>query len=206
MNKIFILAALFISAYSYGQKTTANSIKKNDVPSIVLTNDSTYWSISTLSSVGYVNTTPGAYYNTYKSGGGMLVKFRFKEGNRFVFQLYVQANTYGTDTETWTEVEGKVEFTKDGKGQPVFITRAEKGTYRITKNGKTTTRPIAADELRNQHSNMYLWEVTSFKNDPSRLYLLVVDLDKNPTVDINHPETIDPSWVSKFHIPVKSIQ
>jgi hypothetical protein len=206
MQKIFVFAAMLVSIYSFGQKPAAKPAKKNNVPSVVLTNDSTYWTVSTLSTVGYVNNTPGAYYNTYKSGGGMLVKFRFREGNRFEFQLYVQANTYGTDTETWTEVEGKVEFTTDSKGQPVFITHADKGTYRIIKNGRTTTRAIPAAELANQHSNMYLWEVTSFRNDPNNLYLLVVDLDKNPTADVNHPETIDLSWVSKFHIPIKSVQ
>lgn len=206
MNKIIVFAAMFLSIYSFGQKPAVKPAKKDNVPSVVLTNDSTYWTVSTLSTISYVNTTPGAYYNTYKSGGGMLVKFRFKEGNRFEFQLYVQANTYGTDTETWTDVEGKVEFTTDDKGQPVFITHAEKGTYRITKNGKSTTRAITASELVNQHSNMYLWEVTSFKDDPNHLYLLMVDLEKYPTADVRYPETIDPSWVSKFHIPIKSVQ
>ena len=96
----------------------------NEVPASVLTNDSTYWSISTISSIGYVNTTPGAYYNTYKSGGGMLVKFKFKANNRFEFQLYVQANSYGTEAETWTEVEGTVQFTKNEKGQQVSTMKA----------------------------------------------------------------------------------
>jgi hypothetical protein len=208
MKRLFVIAGILISLSSFGQAgvQTAKPVKKNTVPSQVITNDSTHWTISTLSTVGYVNTTPGAYYNTYKSGGGMIVKFRFKEGNRFEFMLYVQANTYGTDTETWTQVEGNVEFTKDHKGQAVFITRAEKGTYRIVKNGNTTTRPIAKKELETQHSNTYLWEVTSFKDDPSRLYMLVVDMDAHPTADISDPKTIDPSWVSKFHIPVKSFQ
>ena len=57
----------------------------------------------------------------------MLVKFKFKENNRFEFQLYVQVNSYGTETETWTHVEGTVQFTKDEKGQQIFTTKAEKG-------------------------------------------------------------------------------
>lgn len=208
MKKLLLIAVMFMSACSFGQsgKQIVKPFKKSAVPSEVITNDSTYWTISTLSTMGYVNTTPGAYYNTYKSGGGMLVKFRFKEGNRFIFQLYVQANTYGISNETWTEVEGSVEFTKDYKGQPVFITKAEKGTYRIIKNGNTTTRPITKNELATQHSNTYLWEVTAFKDDPKHIYLLVVDLDSNPAADVNDPKTINPSWVSKFHIPINSIQ
>jgi len=170
----------------------------------VLTDDSTYWSISTLSTVGYVNTTPGAYYNTYKSGGGMIVKFKFKPGNRYEFMLYVQANSYGTDTETWTHCEGSVEFTKDARNQNIFITRAEKGTYRIIKNGRTTTRPISDSELKGQHSCTYLWEKTTLANDPDNIYLLTVDMEAHPGADVNNPTTIDPSWVSKFHIPVKN--
>ncbi|HRH60917.1 MAG TPA: hypothetical protein PL045_10130, partial [Chitinophagaceae bacterium] len=64
MKKIFFAALLLSSFSSFSQ--TGNS-----VPQELLTDDSTYWSITTLSSVNYVNTTPGAYYNTYKSGGGM---------------------------------------------------------------------------------------------------------------------------------------
>lgn len=176
----------------------------NDVPSELLTSDSVYWAITTLSTVSYTNTTAGAYYGTTKSGGGMIVKFKFKKDNRFEFLLYVQANTYGIDNEAWTQVEGTVEFTKDAKGQQVFTTRAEKGTYRVTRNGSTTMRAIPGNELMTTHSNTYLWEETMFNDDPDNIYLLMVDLDAHPDADINNPKTIDPSWVTKFHIPVKS--
>jgi len=195
---------LFLTLISMSLMAGTFSQTNRDVPASLLTNDSTFWTISTVSTIGYVNTTPGAYYNTYKSGGGMLVKFKFKENNRFEFQLYVQANSYGTDTETWTQVEGKVTFGKDEKGQQVFTTEAEKGIYRIIKNGNTTSRPIPQAELNNQHSNTYLWEKTTFPDDPNNIYLLMVDLDVHPLADINNPKSIDPSWVSKFHIPAKN--
>jgi hypothetical protein len=203
MKKILLAICIVTSFTAMAQN--ANLVRANiiDVPDDVITNDSTYWTISTLSSVGYVNTTPGAYYNTYKSGGGMIVKFKFKKNNRFQFQLYVQANTYGTDTETWTEVEGSVTFNKDAKGQHVFTTKAEKGIYRIIKNGHTTSRVIPPNELTGQHSCTYLWEKTVFKNDPNNIYLLMVDLEQHPNADVGNPSTIDPLWVSKFHIPLK---
>src|SRR6476659_5017604 len=116
MKRLIVLACLLAGLSSFAQTI-------NTVPPELLTDDSTYWSITTVSTVNYVNTTPGAYYNTYKSGGGMIVKFRFKEHNRFEFQLYVQANTYNIENETWTNVEGTVEFTKDDKGQNIFITK-----------------------------------------------------------------------------------
>src|SRR4051812_25341653 len=196
MKKIMILALLLAGLSSFAQTS-------NTVPSELLTDDSTYWSITTVSTVNYVNTTPGAYYNTYKSGGGMIVKFKFKENNRYEFQLYLQANTYNIENETWTNVKGTVEFTKDEKGQDIFTTKAEKGTYRIIRNGQITTRAITPDELKSQHSTSYLWEKTMLKDDPNNVYLLMVDLKKHPDADVTNPQTIDPSWVSKFHIPAQ---
>jgi hypothetical protein len=205
---LLFLFSIAIAAAGYGQagklkNTSMNSAVTSSVPAEVITDDSTFWTLSTVSTVGYVNKTPGANYNTYQSGGGMLVKFRFKKNNRFEFGLYIQVNIYGTLSETWTQVEGTVEFTKDTKGQQIFITKAEKGTYRTNKNGVNSSRPIPENELRVQHSHTYLWEKTNFPDDALNTYLLVVDLKEHPEVDISNPKTIDPSWVSKFHIPAK---
>ena len=133
----------------------------------------------------------------------MIVKFKFLNNNRYQFQLYVQANTYGIDNETWTNVEGTVEFTKDDKGQDIFTTKAEKGIYRIIRNGQTTTRAITQDELKGQHSSTYLWEKTHLRDDVNNVYLLMVDLKKHPNADVHNPQSIDPTWVSKFHIPAR---
>jgi len=200
MKKIFFLLSSVIAIGSNAQTPTA----ANTVPVELLTNDSTWWMISTVSTIGYVNTTSGPDYNSYKSGGGMIVKFKFKENGRYEFLLYVQANTYGMDNEAWTQVEGTVEFTKDAKGQSIFITKAEKGTYRTTRNGYNGSRPIPKNELEGQHSCTYLWEKANLKDDPNNTYLLMVDLEEHPNIDLKNPGTIDPSWVSKFHVPAKS--
>ena len=200
MKKILFLLSSVIAIGSYAQTPKSAST----VPDELLTNDSTWWMISTVSTIGYVNTTSGPNYNSYKSGGGMIVKFKFKENGRYEFLLYVQANTYGMDNEAWTQVEGTVEFAKDAKGQSIFITKAEKGTYRTTRNGYTSSRPIPKNELEGQHSCTYLWEKANLKDDPNNTYLLMVDLEEHPSIDLKDPKTIDPSWVSKFHIPAKS--
>jgi len=203
MKKLVFLLSMNISLHCLGQageqQNVVNNTARTEVPEELLTDGSTYWSI-----VNYVNTTPGAYYNTYKSGGGMIVKFKFKKDGTYEFMLYVQANTYSLKNESWTYAEGTVEFTKDALGQPVFRTHANKGTYRYNKNGATTSRPIPAADLENQLSNTYLWEKTKFKDDPNNVYLLVIDMDAHPGIDLNHPQSIDPSWISKFHIPEKS--
>jgi hypothetical protein len=199
MKKIFSILFIAIAMASCAQTTRTAST----VPSELMTDDSTYWMISTVSTVGYVNTTSGPNYNSYKSGGGMIVKFKFKPNGRFEFLLYVQANTYGMDNEAWTQVEGTVEFKKDAKGQNIFVTKAEKGTYRTTRNGNTSSRPIPTAELEGQHSCTFLWEKTKLKDDPDHVYLLMVDMEQHPDIDLNKPGSIDPSWVSKFHIPAQ---
>lgn len=198
MKKLFFAGLLLMSISGFAQTTT-----ENIVPKELLTNDSTYWTVSTISTINYVNTTSGPYYGTTVNGGGMLVKFKFLTNNRYRFQLYVQANSYNIRSETWTEVEGMVTFAKDEKGQNIFITKAEKGLYRIYNNGKNTQRPITEAELKKQHSTSYLWEKTMLKDDAQNVYLLMVDLKQHPDADVSNPKTIDPSWVSKFHIPAK---
>jgi len=205
MKSLAVMAFLFAFLFKEGPAVNRAAIKPyfSDVPAELLTGDTTYWTVSTLSSVTYKNTATGPYYNTCKNGGGTVVRLKFLGNNRFLFRYYIQANSYGAETETWTETEGTVRFTKDEKGQPVFITLAEKGTYRITRNGKTVTRAISETELKNQHSSVYLWERFDFPEDPAHRYLLLVDKKQHPEADINKKGSIDPSWVSRFHIPKK---
>ncbi len=197
MKQTIIAFCLLLSIGSMAQTKTHDTVPKE-----LLTNDSTYWSFSTMSTINYVNTQPGAYYGTTTNGGGMLGKYKFLPGNRYRFQLYVQVNSYGTRAETWTEVEGSVTFSKDEKGQEMFVTKAEKGLYRIINNGKATQRPITEEELKRQHSGRYLWEKTMLKDDPKHVYLIMVDLKAHPEADAN-AKNIDPSWILKFHIPVR---
>src|SRR5688572_4604466 len=103
MKKSFFAICLLISISSFAQSKTETAVPKE-----LITNDSTYWTISTVSTINYVNTTSGPYYGTTVNGGGMIVKFKFLPNNRFRFQLYVQANSYNIRSETWTDVEGSV--------------------------------------------------------------------------------------------------
>lgn len=199
MKKLILAICVLVSLSGVAQTKSGS-----EVPKELITNDSTYWTISTLSNISYVNTTPGAYYGTTTNGGGMIVHFKFLPNNRYIFQLYVEVNTYNLRNTSWTQIEGSVTFTQDEKGQNIFITKAEKGAYRMSKNGNNTSRPVTTEELKNQHSGRYLWEKTKLKDDPNNIYLLMVDLKAHPDADINKSGSIDPSWVSKFHIPIKN--
>ncbi|RYZ30708.1 MAG: hypothetical protein EOO10_01895 [Chitinophagaceae bacterium] len=196
MKRVFTAIVLLLSISSFAQLA-----KPSTIPPELLTKDSTYWTISTISGVNYVNTTPGYKYGTVTSGGGMIVNFKFLPSNRYIFQLYVQSNMYSSRLESWTEIEGAVTFAKDASGQNIFSTKAEKGRYRMYRNGDVKVREVTADELKNQHSTTYLWEKTKLKDDPNNLYLLLVDLKKYPKANIKKPGTITADMVSKFHIP-----
>jgi hypothetical protein len=128
------------------------------------------------------------------------VFFKFKPGGKFENTVYVVANSYGTETEAWTSIEGTVEFTTM-QGRTVFITRATKGTYRIRKNGMETSRPVPASDLGNQHSNTFLWEKWQNPDDNTRRYFLCINLDQFPQVKLDNLEgTVKPEWVNKFHV------
>lgn len=202
MGKIFLLLVIMASVTigSYATEHAPADTTKKNVPAELLTPDGKYWTIGTVSSVNFFNTTPGAYYGTVKNGGGIVVFFKFKPGGYFENLVYVMANTYGTDTETWTSIEGTVEFTEKD-GQKIFITHATKGTYRIRKNGVETKRPVPATDLADQHSNTFLWEPWKNPEDATRKYFLLINLDFYPQVKLNDlAHTVKPEWVNKFHI------
>ena len=198
MKRMFTAIALLFTISSFAQST-----KQSLVPAELLTSDSTYWTISTISGVNYVNTTPGYNYGTVTSGGGMIVNFKFLPNGRYLFQLYVQSNMYSSRLESWTEIEGSVVFSKDANGQDIFSTKAEKGRYRMYRNGDIKIRDVSADELKNQHSTTYLWQKTKLKDDPNNIYLLMVDLKKYPNANVKKQGTITADMVSKFHVPDK---
>ncbi len=196
MKRFGVFILTFLPACVYAQPKAT----KSGVPPELLTEDSVLWKYSTVSTLGYVNTTPGSSYGSYTSGGGILSTYKFFPNNRYKYQLYVQSNSYNVRVETWTEVEGIVSFSKDEKGQNILITQATKGQYRIVKNGHTTIRPISRSELSGQHSNTFLWEKTKLEHDPKHVYLLLVDQELHPGADGNDPSTIDPGWIQKYHI------
>lgn len=203
MRKIFLMISV-LGVLSVQTVRACDTIPAPGIPSSLLTDDSTWWTTSTLSALGYISASTSSGYDAHKDAGGRVAKFRFDKDNRFYFILYELVNSYGTETETWVEIEGTVEFTKDDKGQDIFITKAEKGSSRVLKNGKMTKRSIHATELAKTYSNTYLWERISFPGDPSRVCLLVVDLDEHPQASCKLPGSIDRSWVTAYHIPVKT--
>jgi hypothetical protein len=206
MKRIFSLMAIMAVLASAscqkskgGDNDIPNNSPRTEVPAEMLTPEGKYWSIGTVSSVYFTSST-GPYYNYVRNGGGVVVFFKFKPGGYFENLVYVVANSYGTETETWTSVQGTVEFTTK-QGVPVFITHATKGTYRIRKNGSESSRAIPANELGDAHSNTFIWELKTDDNDPTRRYCYFVNLDWYPEIDLgNIAGTVKPQMVNTFHV------
>ena len=206
MKKLFFIVALAATAglLSCKKSGTESIVReegpRTEVPPQLLTDPGKYWTIGTISSVYFQNTSSGAYYNYVRNGGGVVVFFKFKPGGYFENLVYVVANSYGSETETWTSIEGTVEFTEI-QGQTVFKTHATKGTYRIRKNGSESSRPVPIADLADQHSNTFLWEPWDNPNDQTRNYFLLINLDWYPEVDLgNISGTVKPEMVNKFHV------
>lgn len=194
---------IYIAALAIFACSSACTQTKNTVPADLITDDTTYWTVTTLSNMQYLNTTPGAYYNTTRSGGGMIVKFKFLPGDKYKFMLFVQATTYNITNESWTEAEGTVEFSKNEKGHTIFKTKPSKCFYRMNQNGKITERYATKEELATKHTTTYLWDKWTNPTDEKNEYLLILDLTANPGADVDKPETIKPDMVSKFLIPAR---
>lgn len=133
----------------------------------------------------------------------MIVKFKFKPNGKYEFMLYVQTTTYNLSTESWTYVEGNVEFSKNLKGHTVFKTIPVKGNYSYNKGAETTTRAATKEELKTSQLRTYLWERWENPEDKKNDYLLVVDITSRPDIDLNQPGAVTPDMVSRFHIPKK---
>ncbi|WP_153799642.1 hypothetical protein [Foetidibacter luteolus] len=205
MKRLSLLAWIALSIAFTSCKKNADApvitdTPRTEVPAEMLTAEGKYWTIGTISSVYFHNTSSGAYYDYVRNGGGVVVFFKFKPGGYFENLVYVVANSYGTSTETWTSIEGTVEFTQK-QGKDVFITHANKGIYRIRKNVEQSSRPVPVADLKDQHSNTFLYAPWENDEDPNRTYTLMLNLDWYPQVDLNDLDnTVKPEWVNKFHI------
>jgi hypothetical protein len=204
MKKLVQLSFLLLILVLTSCKKDPNDVvipntPKTEVPSEMLTPANKYWTLGTVSSVNFYDTNSG-YYNYVKNGGGVVVFLKFKEGGYFEGLVYVVVNSYGTETETWTSYEGTVEFMTE-KGQNVLKTHAQKGKYRIRKNGQETSRSIPAEDLSNQLSTSFLWEKWINPNNPTKPHVLLVNLDFYPEVKLDDiAGTVKQEMVQTFRV------
>jgi hypothetical protein len=98
------------------------------------------WSWTTISSVGYVDTTT----HQLSSPSGMSARFTFTSDGRYTMFFYVRQQTYGMVTESTSTHEGTVVFAADGS----FTMKPKKGHYLGHTGSRTIDRAMTAAERK----------------------------------------------------------
>ncbi len=193
MKWIMLLATILLP-WKRGNSQVADS-----VPAALLLANGKCWLATSEVPLRATNCGPGGWRDGYASGGRLQAAFRFLPNNRFSLTISLQMSGYSGETVSVTEVEGEALVGANGK-QAILQTRATAGVYRVTRDGNTSLRDIPAGELTNRFSTTYFWQRYQMQGECENAYLFLVDLQKHPLVDPQRPETVDPTWISRFHL------
>jgi hypothetical protein len=97
------------------------------------------------------------YTGEYKGhGGGVSAYFDFDKNGRFKHYVYIEHNTNGWKTMTFTTMEGKLVMEGD-----TFRLKVEKGSYKSRSNRverHNFDRPMTAEEREKSSKNPYRWK------------------------------------------------
>jgi hypothetical protein len=124
------------------------------------------WKFGTISMLSFWDDHTGDYIGT---ASGVAVFFIFAPDGRFTELVYVLARNYGCVTQTWTEMEGTVNF-----GSDTFDAAPKSGRYRASDScieRNNFERPMNVDELAGAHRT-FLWRFETNPND-GKTYLMV---------------------------------
>jgi hypothetical protein len=124
------------------------------------------WKFGTISMLSFWDDHTGDYLG---SASGVAVFFTFKPNGRYTQLVYVLARNYGCVTQTWTEMQGAVDFAGGS-----FETEPTAGRYKASDNciGRNNfERPMTAGELAGVQRT-FLWRFEANPNDGKR-YLMV---------------------------------
>jgi hypothetical protein len=124
------------------------------------------WKFGTISMLSFWDDHTGDYLG---SASGVAVFFTFQPNGRYKQLVYVLARSYGCVQQTWTEMEGGVDF-DDG----TFTVSPARGKYKASDNCNAHNnfqRSMTASELANVQRT-FLWRFETNEFDGKR-YLMV---------------------------------
>lgn len=131
---------------------------------------------------GTINPTwfEDAYTGAYKGhGGGVSAYFDFDKSGRFKHHVYIETNTNGWKTQTFTTMEGTV--VTDGE---TFRLNVEKGSYKSRSNmvkKHNYDRTMTDAERKDQSKKPYRWKAV-YGEGGSRTLEVTINNQGNPTV------------------------
>lgn len=192
MKRIMLLVTIVLAGKQGSTQATGS------VPAALLLPDSVCWLVVDevpLRSNPALSANCG---NAYQTGGTLQAGFVFLGNNRFRYFHQLAIYGYLTETQSTTVVEGEI-LMKEENGSSCFVTHADRGECRVRRNGITSVDTLSRAMLATRFSTTYLWQESGSEDSKESMYLFLVDLKKHPKADPQHPETIEPAWVSRFH-------
>ena len=193
MKRIMLLVTIVLAGKQGSTQATGS------VPAALLLPDSVCWLVVDEVPLRSNSALSANCRAAYQTGGQLLAGFSFYGNNRFRYFHQLTIYGYLTETQSTTVVEGEI-LVKEEEGCSFFVTRADRGECRVRRNGITSVDTFSRAVLAKRFSTVYLWRESGLADSRESTYLFLVDLKKHPQADLQHPETIEPAWISRFHI------
>jgi hypothetical protein len=132
------------------------------------------WKWGTINPIWFEDSYTGQYKG---HGGGVSAYFEFEKNGRFKHFVYIEQNSNGWKTQTFTTMEGKLILEGD-----VFRLKVEKGSYRSRSNTvqrHNFDRPMTAEEREKSGKTIYRWSKGT--DSQGREVLNVINGGSGPT-------------------------
>jgi hypothetical protein len=135
------------------------------------------WRYGSISPSNFWNEHTGQYAgNAY----GFADYITFQRRGKFTRLVYIYTNSYGCQTQVWTQMEGTVEADDE-----TFTLYPTKGKYKVADNcvqRNNYERPMRANELREKQGDEFRWSFEEGEYD-GRTYLAIRgDAGDDPTL------------------------
>ena len=123
------------------------------------------WRYGSISPTNFWDDHTGQYMGNAYGFGDFL---SFERSGRYTRLVYIYTNSYGCQTQVWTQMEGTVRV--DGFTFALYPT---KGRYKVADNcaaSRNYERPMTGDELAEKQGDLYNF---TFANENGRSYLMI---------------------------------
>ena len=123
------------------------------------------WRYGSISPTNFWDDHTGQYMGNAYGFGDFL---NFQRNGRYTRLVYIYTNSYGCQTQVWTQMEGTVRV--DGSTFALYPT---KGRYKVADNcaaSRNYERPMTGDELADKQGDAYNF---TFESDGGRSYLMI---------------------------------
>jgi len=173
---LFVAIAALLAACGGDSSTGPGDGPGGDTPSSEVPRDLVgSWRYGSISPTNFWNDHTGQYAgNAY----GFADYITFQRSGTFTRLVYIYTNSYGCQTQVWTQMEGTVEADDE-----TFTLYPTKGRYKVADHcvqRNNYERPMQANELRERQGDEYHWAFEENEYDGKTYLAIGVADDENP--------------------------